>query len=94
MDENLEWLTQKTEDSKSNKGNLTFPTHTVNVIELSGNKKVTTPPFLHQPPPFRIYPLFLAKNFEPPQVTQFLKGPTLLPLKRGGGGGSNYDHSH
>ena len=23
MDENLEWLTQKTEDPKSNKGNLT-----------------------------------------------------------------------
>ena len=34
MDENLEWLTQNTEDQKSNKGNLTFPTHTVNVIEL------------------------------------------------------------
>ena len=28
MDENLEWLTQNTEDLKSNKGNLTFPTHT------------------------------------------------------------------
>ena len=28
MDENLEWLTQNTEDPKSNKGNLTFPTHT------------------------------------------------------------------
>ena len=27
MDENFEWLTQNTEDSKSNKGNLTFPTH-------------------------------------------------------------------
>ena len=27
MDENLEWLTQNTEDSKSNKGNLTFSTH-------------------------------------------------------------------
>ena len=34
MDENLEWLTQNTEDLKSNKGNLTFSTHTVNVIEL------------------------------------------------------------
>ena len=32
--ENLEWVTQKTEDPKSNKGNLTFPTHAVNVIEL------------------------------------------------------------
>ena len=34
MDKNLEWLTQNTGDTKSNKGNLTFPTHTVNVIEL------------------------------------------------------------
>ena len=33
MDENLEWLTQNTEDLKSNKGNLTIPPHTVNVIE-------------------------------------------------------------
>ena len=28
MVENLEWLTQNTEDPKSNKGNPTFPTHT------------------------------------------------------------------
>ena len=34
MDENLEWLTQNTEDPKSNKANLTFSTRTVNVIEL------------------------------------------------------------
>ena len=41
MDQNLEWLTQNTEDLKCNKGNLTPPpppppppTHTVNVIEL------------------------------------------------------------
>ena len=34
MDENLEWLTQNTEDPKSNKGNLTFPTYPVIVIEL------------------------------------------------------------
>ena len=34
MDENLEWLTQNTEDLKSNKGNFTFPPHTVNVIEV------------------------------------------------------------
>ena len=34
MDGNLAWLTQNTEDLKSNKRNLTFPTHTVNVIEL------------------------------------------------------------
>ena len=31
MYENLEWLTQNTEDLKSNKGNLTFPPHTANV---------------------------------------------------------------
>ena len=34
LDENLVWLTKKVEDPKSNKGNLTFPAHTVNVIEL------------------------------------------------------------
>ena len=34
MDDNLEWLTQKTEDPKSNKGSLTFSPRTVNVIEL------------------------------------------------------------
>ena len=34
MHDNLEWLTQKTEDPKSNKGNLTFPPHIVNVTEL------------------------------------------------------------
>ena len=33
MDENLAWLTQNTENLKSNKGNFTS-THTVNVIEL------------------------------------------------------------
>ena len=32
--ENLACLTQKTEESKRNKGNFTFPTQTVNVIEL------------------------------------------------------------
>ena len=34
LDQNLAWLTQKTEQPKSNKGNLTFPSHTVNMIEL------------------------------------------------------------
>ena len=34
LDENLPWLTQKTEEPKSNKGNFTFPTHTVNVIDM------------------------------------------------------------
>ena len=34
LDKNLAWLTQKTEDPKSNKRKLTFPPHTVNVIKL------------------------------------------------------------
>ena len=34
LDKNLAWLTQKTEDKKSNKGNFTFPPYRVNVIEL------------------------------------------------------------
>ena len=39
LDENLAWLTQKTEDPKNNRGNLSFRTHTVNVIEplISGS---------------------------------------------------------
>ena len=46
LNENLAWLTQKTEDPKSNKGNLTSPPHIVNVIELNCKviKKVATPP--------------------------------------------------
>ena len=47
------WLTQKTHDPKSNKENLTFPTHTVNVIEL--NCKVIKK---WQSPHFQVYPLF------------------------------------
>ena len=34
LDQNLAWLTQKTEEPKHNKGNLTFPSHTVNMIQL------------------------------------------------------------
>ena len=32
--ENLEWVTQKTRHYKDPKGNLTFPTHAVNMSEL------------------------------------------------------------
>ena len=84
VDENLTWLTQKTEDPKYNKGNLTFPPHTVNVIKLNCKvlKKVAYHPFLHQPPLSRfILPLY-QKNCTPlPQVTQFLEGPTPVPLE-------------
>ena len=50
-------------------------------------KKVATPPFLHQPP-------FLAKNFDPPQVTQFLEDPIPPPPSPSASfniGGSNYE---
>ena len=40
LDENLTWLTQKTEELKGNKGNFTFPAQRVKVIELKSNKKV------------------------------------------------------
>ena len=49
-------------------------------------KKVANP----LTPPFQVSPLFLAKNFESPQVTQFLEGPhphPHPPLIRGVGGG-------
>ena len=55
LDENLPWLTQKTEDPKSNKANLTFSPDTINVIELNCKiiKKVATPPpFSGLSPPF------------------------------------------
>ena len=51
LNENLAWLTEKTEDPKSNKGNPPPPfhhkhthKHTVNRIELQSNKKVATSP--------------------------------------------------
>ena len=50
LNENLALLTQKTKEQKSNKVNFTSRTHTVFVIELQSNKKVTNHQFLHQPP--------------------------------------------
>ena len=52
------WLTKKTEDLKSNKGNLSFPSHTVIVIELQIIKKGDNPLFLHQLLLFRFIPTF------------------------------------
>ena len=76
MDENLAWLTQKTEEPKCNKGN-SLPPHTY--------KKVTTLLHLYiNSPLFRVIPLS-SKTFvtlppppppSPPQVTQFLEDPT------------------
>ena len=88
LDENLAWLTQKTEDLKSNKGNLTFLPHTVNVIELNCKIIKNVAP----PPPFSgLSPPFLEKNFVPPpqQVTQYLEGLTPPPFNKGERG-SNY----
>ena len=83
LDENLAWLTQKTEDPKSNKGNLTFPPHTVNMTEL--NCKVIENGY-PSPSPFLGLSLLSSKKIvspPPPQVTQFLEGPTPPPLIRG-----------
>ena len=91
MDENLEWLTQNTEDLKSNKGDLTPPPiHTVNVIELQSNKKVTTPHFYINLRPFSGLSPFLVKNFIPPSDSIF-RGCYPPFNKRRGGRGSNYE---
>ena len=83
MDQNLAWLTQKTEDPKSNKGNLIFPTDIINMIER-WIKKWQPPPSLHQHPlpPFQVYPSFLAKNFvppPPPPLPKWLNFQKVLP---------------
>ena len=73
MDENLAWLTQKTEEPKCNKGNFTFPPNTQWMQFESSNLPVST-----STPLFQGYPLpFLAKFLVPlpSQVTQFLEGP-------------------
>ena len=68
----------------------------VNAPELNCKvvKKVATPPlpppFVHQRPLFRSISPFKQKISYPPQVTQFLEGPT--PQPPWGGGGSNYEH--
>ena len=79
LDENLAWLTQKTEELKSNKGNFTFPTNTVHMIEQQSNKKMATHPlFLHQPsPPFTGLFYFCSK---PPKWQNFRKVLHLPPL--------------
>ena len=82
-------MAQKTKDWKSNTGTLTFPTKTVNmidVIELNCKvvKNVATPPWPFPiNPPFQIYPPFLAKNFvSPPSSSIFgwSHTPLLPPL--------------
>ena len=95
LDENLARITQKTEDPKSNKGNLTFPLHTVNVIDLNCKviKKVATLLFYINPRPFSgLSPPFLAR-FCTPLSDSILERSYPLPLIRGGKGGSNYEFS-
>ena len=76
LDENLAWLTQKTEDPKSNKGNLTFTTHTVNVIELNFKviKKWQPPVPISTSTPFSgLFPLSSKKFCTPSK-----KIPTMI----------------
>ena len=96
LDENHPWLTQKTEDPTSNKGNLTFPhTQYINVIELNCKviKKVAipSPPISTSTPPplFQVYPPFLGKNFVPPlpRDSIFRRSYTTLPPFNKGGRG-------
>ena len=84
LDENLAWLTQKTEDLKSNKGKLTFSPHTVNAIERNCKilKKVATPPFSG------LSSLSSKKFRTPPSDSVF--GSSYPPLIMRGRGGSNY----
>ena len=76
---------QNTEDPKSNKGNLTFPKHTVNVIELWSNNESGNPlPHFYISSPY--YPPFLAKILYPPPPSDWNFGRSQLPpLIRGGG---------
>ena len=74
MDENLVWLTQKTEET------VLFPhTYTVNVIKLQSNKKVSGKPSiststLSPSPLFQGCPPFLAKILDPfPNYVKVLK---------------------
>ena len=90
MDDNLAWLTEKTEESKFNKPRFTFSPHTqyiqlnCKVIKKNGN-----------PPPFLGLSPLSSKIFgTPPKWLNFLK--VLLPspstpLLRRGGGGSKYE---
>ena len=91
LEENLAWLTQKTEDPKGIKGTLLSPHTRSNMIELHCKViKCGNPPSISTstPPPFQVYLPFLAKDFvPPPQLNQILEGRTPPPLIRGVGGG-------
>ena len=78
MDQSLAWLTQKTEEPKSNKGKPTFPSHSK--YDLTVNP-VSIPPFLHQLPPTGLSPL-CSKKF----CTHLVAPPPLIWGSWGGGG--------
>ena len=72
MNENLTWLTQKTEEPKSDKENFTFP------------KRWQSPISTSSPPSFLVYVLFLAKNLvTPPSDSIF--GRSYSPFNKGVG---------
>ena len=99
MDGNLAWLTLKSEDPKCNKGNFAPPPlpppphthiHTQNVTESQSNKKVAAPPFLHQPPLFRVISPVLATFLVPtplPYKSLNFWKVLLPPFNKGAGGG-------
>ena len=67
LDENLAWLTQKTEEPKCNKGNFTFPEHTQ---EMQLNCKVIIkwqPTHFYINPLFMLIPPFLQRFWYPPK---------------------------
>ena len=84
LDENLAWLTQKTEESKCNKPNFTFSPPTQ---QMQLNCKVIKnwqPLTSTATPPFQVYPLspLSSKVFGTPsplQVTPFSEGLTPPP---------------
>ena len=90
VDENLASLTQKTEDLKINKDNLTLP-RTVNVIELNCKvvKKVATLHFYINSPFSGLSP-FSSKKFHtphPPSDSTFGISYPHPSFNMGGGGG-------
>ena len=96
LEENLTWLTQKTEDPKGINGTLlSRHAHTVNVIEL--NCKVATPPHFCINPSFSgLFPLALScKAFcTLPSISIFGRSYPPPPFNKGGTSDYVNQHGH
>ena len=89
MNENLAWLTQKTEGKKVIK-TLLFPLTEYMWLNCKAIKK-RQPLISTSTPPFQVYPSFLSKNFEPPKWLNFWEVLPPPSFNEGGGGGpTNY----